>query len=1058
MKQWIVSVFLMFAAFAAAYSQTKDVFFATTPAVSPDGKTVVFSYEGDLWKVGIDGGAAVRLTAMQGRETFPRISPDGKWLAFSSTQYGNNDVFVMPMDGGAIKQLTFHEAGDQVDSWSWDSQRIYFTSNRYNNFASYTVNVAGGTPQRVFEHFFNTVHGIAEHPTSGELFFTDTWESRQAANRKRYKGDYNPDIKSYNPKTREYKEYTNYRGKDFGTTIDRAGTLYFVSDEANGEYNLYTFNAGQKAQLTTFPTSIKYPCVSANGSVVVFERDYQLWAYDVASKAARKLPVTVFNNQTLEREQDFTTKGTITDFSVSPDNKKIAFVSRGELFVSDVKGKFTRNISANPQERVVEVYWTDNKTLLYSRTVTSLGGYTNWFTVAADGMGTEKQITSDARNNQALTLNKDRTKAVYQSGREEVRLLDLKTQQSRAIAKDEFWALYPQTARFSPDDKYVVFTAYRNFEQDIFVHNIAENKTLNLTNTGVSETSPYWSPDGKYIYFEASRTKPSYPFGAPDVHIWRMPLDRLERGYKSDKFAELFKEEPKKDDKKDDEKKDDKKDDKKADSKTAVTVTINTDGLMRRLERISPEFGSQSNPFVIQKDDKTTVLYVSDHAEGKNNLWKTVITPFESNKTEKIAGAEINGFDLREADGKYYLLVGGNIHKLDLEGNKTELIDISTTFRRDLQSEFRQMFHELWANVEENFYSEDFHGLDWKATRTRYAALLPMLSSRADLRTLLGDMLGELNSSHLGFNSSGREETAYFGTRTLATGIMFDNDKPYTVKSVVKRSPADVVGKDIRAGDVLVKVNGVAVNTAQNREFYFAKPSLDDEIELTFDRAGKQMNVKLHPQPFFVLNDLLYDEWLDENQRRVDAASKERIAYAQMKNMGQGALEQFLIEMNSELHYKDALILDLRYNTGGNVHDEVLKFLAQKPYLQWKYRGGKLTPQSNFAPAVKPIVLLINEQTLSDGEMTATGFKELKLGTVIGTETYRWIIFTSGKGLVDGSFYRLPSWGCYTLDGKNIEKEGVKPDVYVKTTFKDRLEGADPQLDRAIEHIMKQLK
>jgi tricorn protease len=177
-----------------------------------------------------------------------------------------------------------------------------------------------------------------------------------------------------------------------------------------------------------------------------------------------------------------------------------------------------------------------------------------------------------------------------------------------------------------------------------------------------------------------------------------------------------------------------------------------------------------------------------------------------------------------------------------------------------------------------------------------------------------------------------------------------------------------------------------------------------------------------------------------------------------MKNMGQGALEQFLIEMNSEAHYKDALILDLRYNTGGNVHDEVLKFLAQKPYLQWKYRGGKFTPQPNFAPAAKPIVLLINEQTLSDGEMTATGFKELKLGTVIGTETYRWIIFTSGKGLVDGSFYRLPSWGCYTLDGKNIEKEGVKPDMYVKTTFKDRLEGADPQLDRAIEHIMKQLK
>jgi tricorn protease len=162
--------------------------------------------------------------------------------------------------------------------------------------------------------------------------------------------------------------------------------------------------------------------------------------------------------------------------------------------------------------------------------------------------------------------------------------------------------------------------------------------------------------------------------------------------------------------------------------------------------------------------------------------------------------------------------------------------------------------------------------------------------------------------------------------------------------------------------------------------------------------------------------------------------------------------------MTSEAYHRDALILDLRYNTGGNVHDKVLQFLSQKPYLQWKYREGALTVQPNFTPAGKPIVLLVNEQSLSDAEMTAAGFKQLGLGKIIGTETYRWIIFTSGKGLVDGSFYRLPAWGCYTLDGKNIEKEGVTPDIFVPMNFKDRLENRDPQLDRAIEEIMKELK
>jgi tricorn protease len=197
---------------------------------------------------------------------------------------------------------------------------------------------------------------------------------------------------------------------------------------------------------------------------------------------------------------------------------------------------------------------------------------------------------------------------------------------------------------------------------------------------------------------------------------------------------------------------------------------------------------------------------------------------------------------------------------------------------------------------------------------------------------------------------------------------------------------------------------------------------------------------------------------MDWNQKYVDDKSKNRIAYVHMKNMGLGEYERFVQDMTRDWYKKDALIFDLRYNTGGNVHDLVLNFLAQKPYLQWKYREGALTPQPNFGVAAKPIVLLINEQSLSDAEMTATGFKALKLGKIIGTETYRWIIFTSGKRLVDGSSYRLPSWGCYTLDGKNIEKEGTAPDIYVKQTFVDRLNDKDPQLDKAIEEILKDLK
>src|SRR5476651_1847342 len=209
MKKLYLLLFLAFLFQNLVKAQNQDVYFASYPTLTPDGKTVIFSYEGDLWKTDINNPIAVRLTAMQGEETSPHVSPDGKWLAFTSNQFGNNDVYVMPLAGGEIRQLTYHDASDEVDSWSWDSKSIYFTSRRYNSFSEYKVGVTGGTPMRLFGNYFNTIHGVVEHPKTGELFFSDTWESYTFPQRKRYKGVYNPDIQSYNPKTKVYKQYTN---------------------------------------------------------------------------------------------------------------------------------------------------------------------------------------------------------------------------------------------------------------------------------------------------------------------------------------------------------------------------------------------------------------------------------------------------------------------------------------------------------------------------------------------------------------------------------------------------------------------------------------------------------------------------------------------------------------------------------------------------------------------------------------------------------------------------------------------------------------------------------
>ncbi|MFP8488031.1 S41 family peptidase [Gracilimonas sp. Q87] len=1042
----ILSFFLSIGCFSSVLAQN-DVFFTTNPTISADGRTIVFSYESDLWKVSSSGGQAVRLTGMDGEEIVPKISPDGKWIAFSSNQYGNNDVYLMPINGGEIKQLTFHQANDQVESWNWDSDEIFIRSDRYNRTSVYSLSIKGGTPKRLFSHYHNTVHNLVKHPDENTYYFSESWESFIFPQRKKYRGPYNPDIKSYNTDSQVFYKLTEWKGKDLWPTLDRNGTLYFASDEANGEYNLYTLNGNQKIQLTNFNTSVFYPQVSADGETIVFERDYQIYTYHVSAQESKKVPIRILKNNTLAKEQSFNVEDEVSHFDVSPDRNKLAFTSRGELFVSDIEGKFIRKIETDPMGRVLEVKWfSDNKTLIFNRTVS---GYQNLFTISADGSGSEKQVTSSTENNRALEMNSDRSMALYLSGRNELRLLDLKTLESETIVNDEFWGFQNQQSRFSPNDEYILYTARRDFEHDIFTYHIDTGEIMNLTETGVSESDPFWSPDGRYIYFSSSRTQPSYPRGGGETDIYQMALDVYDEPFKSDKFAELFEEE---------EDTADEEAEKEEAEKEEVNISINPQGLMKRLTVIGERFGSQYSPFVLQDGDKNMILYGSNHDEGNSALYVTTIQPFERPETKKIEGIDFAG-NIQNVDGKLYGLSRGTVYEIDPSAAKATKIETSHEFKRNLRDEFDQMFEELWANLEENFYNETFHNVDWQRMHDRYKEFLPYVNNRNDLSRLMNDMLGELNSSHMGFSTSGDEDEEFYSTVSISTGLLFDESAPYRVRHVIKHGPADIADKDIRPGDILTAVDGKSIDPDANREMYFNSPSMPEEISLTFKRGNDTITAKIHPESYFSIRNDLYDEWVDQKQKMVDEESDERVAYIHMKNMGGGELENFLIEMTSEAYQRDGLILDLRYNTGGNVHNDVLQFLTQRPYLQWKYRNGDFATQPNFTPAAKPIILLINEQSLSDAEVTAAGFKELDLGTVVGTETYRWIIFTSGKGLVDGSFYRLPAWGVYSLDGQyNLERTGVFPDIEVNNTFKDRLLGRDPQLSRAIQLALDQLE
>ncbi len=1043
MKRLFIASLMLFVLVFFASAEGQDVRFISDPVVSPDGSTVVFSYDNDLWKVPAEGGTAYRLTSLDGRAELPVFSPDGRRIAFSASPDGNTNIFVMPADGGEIRQLTFHQATDRVDSWSWDMQHIYFHSSRENMSAIYRVSPEGGTPERLSAHYFNIPHHAVEHPQTGALLFTESWESLSQVQRKRYRGAHRPDILSYHFEDDIFEQLTDFEGKDMWPTIDRHGNIYFASDEGNEEYNLYTFRNEEKVALTSFETSIGRPRVSANGEKIVFERDYRLHVYDVASGDVSMPDIRLFHKNTLPLEKSFQVQNNITWFDVSPDHKKLAFVSRGELFVSDIEGRFVRHIITNPAERVTEVAWApDNKTLYYFRTD---GGWTNLYSIAADGRGSEQRHEQREATSRLLTLNHDRSKGVYFSGRKHVVVVDMETGDNRVAVTEQLWSIQNSTPRFSPDGRYLLFTAYRNFEQNILIHDLEEDETTWITQTGMSERHPYWSPCGQYIYFATDRFQPNYPRGNTEERLYRIPLSRFAPPMKTTAFDALF------DVDEDDE-------DGDAEESAGISITLDTDKLLERWEPLRvARMGRQVAPHVFSNNDDQVLYFVSDHDKGQWALWKLDIADFEDNRPERIEGPS-PGFGLRmvEAGNDLYLLAGGNIRKLGKGSSRMEEVSIDFSFTRNLANEFSQIFYETWAALDENFYAEDFHGVDWPAMRDRYAAHLSGVRTRADLRRLLNDMLGELNASHTGFSSFGEEERTFYSARTAETGLVFSAESPFTVERVIAKSNLDLSEQPVQAGDQLVAVNGRAVTNGENRNRYFYFADAPGELLMEFVRDGKSFEVVSKPHTPGQISNLLYDEWIAANREYVAEKTDGRVAYVYMKNMSAGALNQFIIDMSTHAMDKEALIFDIRFNRGGNVHDDVLQFLSQRTYLTWRYRGTPDAPQPNFAPSDNPIVMLINERSLSDAEMTAEGFDALGLGTIIGTETYRWIIFTSGKMMVDGSFTRLPSWGCYSLEGDNLELRGVAPHIELHNTFHHRQQGADPQLDRAIREALSQ--
>ena len=1021
---------LLTSLFAAMSVYAESVIFASRPSLSPDGSTIYFSYVGDIFKVPSDGGLALRVVSMAGIESNPRVSPDGKYLAFSSNETGNNNVYVVPVKGGEIVQLTFNDANDTPVSWSPDSKLIYFESNRYNTISTYSVPVNGGTPKRLFANYFNTIANLVQNPVTGEFFFTESTESYRFATRKGYKGEHNSNIISWNPAKNEYREVTTNIGKDIWPVVDTKGNLYYVSDELNGEDNIVKLEGDKKKWITQFDESVQYPAISADGSKIVYLKGYKITLSDTQSGKSVQPEIEIVENRTVN-DGSYKVE-TPQDAAISPDGKKLAFAFRGLLFVSDAKGSFVRQINTPATERIDEVVWgDDNKTLYYTRTNL---GFVNIFKQRADISGDEKIVFKSESNARNLTRSHKGKILAFVNGSNSVMTLNFADDKTEEITKGEFWAFQNYSISFSFDDKFLAFSAVNLFERDLYIYSFAGKGTVNITNSATYEDDPVFSPDGKYLYFTADRYTPSFPRGT-SFQLFKVSLDKVCMPFEGVEYDKLFG---------------------KTEGMKDSSVVINSSYIQRRYEKVVDK-GAQGSPYIFIQKEKTFLLYVSNH-EGENGLYVQELKEWDEKPAQKVKG--VSNVYKYISNGKDLFVLGKEgLLKLDPGAATSTKIEIKYTFSKNIQSEFNQMFYEVWATLDQNFYDVKFHGVDWRAKRDYYARFLPLIKSREELRTLINDMLNELNSSHMGFSTFGKDEETPSKYISASTGLMFDNDNPYILDRIISGSKADFSGNPLLKGDELVSVNGIKVDKKINREKYFVSTTDKKEIILRFARQGKgnsssEFDIRLHTMPSGDIRSLLYTEWEDSNRSVVEKLGGGKIAYVHMRDMTQESLNNFLIDMNTYAVHKEALILDLRFNNGGNVHKEVIDFLSQKQHFKWSYRNNQINTHPNVTPGDRPIIVLINERSLSDAEVTSNGIKTLSIAKLIGTETYRWIVFTSSARLVDGSSVRLPAWGCYSLNGKDLESTGVAPDIYVKNTFKDRLESKDPQLERAIKELL----
>lgn len=1047
-------------------------------AVSPDGTTIAFTYKGDIYTVGIDGGKALRITT-EGYNTAPVWSPDSRSIAFSSDRLGSDDIYIVDAAGGTPLRLTTNSANESPRAFLNDSTIIFDSRvlpdakaavGSFQN-QTFTVPTKGGRPKLLM-----SIPTLAMSVNAdGDILYRDR-KGYEDPLRKHERSAGTGDI--WLVRDGKFSRLTSFEGHDIDPVWGGGDRYYYLSEEDNNNLNIYRrdIDGGNRMRLTDYAMHpVRSLSASADGNILAYSWDGELYTLRPGQQP-RKVNVEITADLYDGDAVKYFTGSGATTLAVSPEGKEVAFVIRGDIYVTSTKYKTTRRITDTPgQERCVS-FSPDGKMLVYDSerdgkwqlfTAKIKGDKDDLFTYA-DEIVEEPLYSSDLPAQQP-EFSPDGKKVAFLENRTAVRVIDLKTK-TPVTALDGKWnysyADGDVSFRWSPDSRWLL-TSYIGDggwnNSDIALVAADGSKVVDLTESGYAESNPRWALDGKGFTYESGR------YGYKNQASWGEQTDILlmmldGEGWdilnRTKEEAEMAADSEKDDDTAKDDGADKKKKDKKKGKKgekddddvDVKPLKFDLDNRRYRTRRLTSSSGFLGDYYLDNKGEN--LYYTVSAPDGKAKLMKKDL---KKGETTVFADDVSGGFEPDKAGENLFVISGKGISKLSLSDGSVTPVEFSALYTRTPSAEREYIYEHMLSQVADKFYDAGLHGVDWKAYGDAYRRFLPEINNNRDFATLLSEILGELNASHTG----GRY---YGGGAQLATaslGAFFDEDYDgdgLKVEEVIARGPLSVKSADIHPGDIILSIDGVAISGGSD---YYplleGKSGRKVKLEVRPAAGGDVRKVEVKAIGQGAIGNLLYERWVERNQALVDSLSEGRLGYVHVEGMDSESYRRVYQDLLGKYRNREGVVVDTRFNGGGWLHNDLLILLSGKEYMQYEPRGQYIGSEP-WAQWNKPSVMLVNEGNYSDASGTPAAYQALGIGDVVGSPVPGTMTAVWWETQIDPTLiFGIPQV-TNKLYGKTVlENTQLQPDVLIYNNPGDLLNGTDAQLEGAVIHLLNQL-